>query len=94
MLTIAVTDYEKVLKIQEDHFKALPLHSRGELLSALAEGWFRLGHANESVQYLRQITNECVGSAYAKNAGSWLETIAAKTPNKPETLTCIGCHSR
>jgi hypothetical protein len=94
LLTTAVSDYEKVFKIERDHFQTMPLHPRGELLSALAEGWSRLGQTDKSIPYLRQITNDCAGSAYAKNAGSWLETIAAKTPNKPETLTCIGCHSR
>jgi hypothetical protein len=96
LISTSVTDYEKVLKLQTqwDQVKTMPIHSRGELLSALAEGWFRLGETNKSLPYLRQITNDCAGSAYAKNAGSWLETIAAKAPNKPETLTCIGCHNR
>lgn len=94
MLTTAVTDYEKVLKLQRDDFKSLSLHSRGELLSALAEDWYVLGQTNKSVEYLLLITNECAGSTYSKNAGSWLESIAAKTQNNPKTLTCIGCHNR
>jgi hypothetical protein len=95
LLTTAVSDYEKVLKLQQQQgsFSSLSLHARGELLSGLAEGSYRTGQTDKSLQYLRLITNDLAGSTYAKNAGSWLESLAAKTPNKPATLTCIGCHS-
>jgi hypothetical protein len=86
-------DYEKVLKLQRDYYKSLSLHQRGELLSGLAEGWYGLGETNKSVEYLMRLTNDCAGSAYSKNAGSWLQSMATKTQNKPETLTCIGCHN-
>lgn len=85
----ATDDYEKVLKLQAAYFGMLPVHSRGELLGALAEGWWGLGNADTSKEYLTRMVKEVPGSVYAQRADALLTM-----PPKSGTLgtTCLGCH--
>jgi hypothetical protein len=93
MLQTGVADYEKVLQQQKPNFQKLSTHAKGELLSGLADGWYRLGDLDKSRAYLRQITRDCAGSAYAVRASDWLETKdSSALQQKSKTMSCIGCH--
>ncbi|HYR44674.1 MAG TPA: hypothetical protein VER98_16705 [Terriglobia bacterium] len=89
-LETGVSDFERVLKIQEPQFSQLGLHPRGELLTGLADGWSRLGNNDKAREYFERIATELKGSVYEQKARAWLE-------NKPEAKTpaffnCSGCH--
>lgn len=92
ILETGVSDFEKVLKIQEAYFSSLSTHARGELLTGLADGWSRLGNADKARAYFQRITGELAGSVYEQKAQAWLG-------NKPEAkspafFNCSGCHVR
>lgn len=90
-----LADYERVLQIQEPYFTRVPLHSRGELLFGLADGYYRLGDTEKSRAYLRRVEADCAGSAYARRAAAWLaETDARALKRRSDALNCIGCHVR
>jgi tetratricopeptide (TPR) repeat protein len=94
LLKTGVADYEKVLQLQEANFEKLSTHQKGELLSGLADGWYRLGDLDKSRAYWQRIAKDCAGSAYARRAGEWLETNdETARQQKSKTLSCIGCHS-
>ena len=92
LLTKAVDDYEKALEVQKPFFHRLSVHSRGELLFGLAEGYHRLGEMRQTQHYFQRIVKECEGSGYAKKARAWLEKKAL--PNNHSALSCSGCHAR
>jgi tetratricopeptide (TPR) repeat protein len=85
----ALGDYEKVLAQQKEDWAKLPLHSRGELLSGLAEGWYRAGDATKAKVYLQRIVAEMKGSAYADRAQAVLNSAE---PPKLLNWRCLGCH--
>ena len=88
MLKKGVDDYEKVLKIQAPDFLQRPLHSRGELLFGLAEGWYRLGNLEEARQYFARTVKEAAGSGPDKQAREFLEKGSL-----PKDINCVGCHT-
>ena len=83
-------DYEKVLKLQEPYFNTLAPHSRGELLSGLAEGWWRAGNSEEARKYAQRIVTELPGSRYAARSQAFLD----QPPKSGMQLDwhCLGCH--
>lgn len=89
MFEKATGDYEKILRIQADDFATMPVHSRGELLGALAEGWHALGNDEKSRGYLQRMVKDAPNSAYAKKAAALLEALP---PKGPLGATCLGCH--
>jgi len=94
LLKTGVADYEKVLQLQKPYFQELSVHDKGELLSGLADGWYRLGDLNKSRAYWQQITKDCARSAYAQRASQWLKTRDdAALQQKSKNLSCIGCHT-
>src|SRR5262249_33619143 len=94
LLKTGVADYEKVLQLQKPYFQKLSLHDKGELLSGLADAWYRLGDLDKSRAYWQQITTDCAGSAYAQRSIEWLGTRDGATlQQKSKTLSCIGCHT-
>jgi len=76
-----------VLKIQSPLFNQLPLHSRGELLFGLAEGWYRLGDASKARSYFGRLVTDAAGSGRDKQAAEFL-----KTGQLPKNISCVGCH--
>lgn len=82
-------DYERVLVLQKPDWQNRPLHARGELLSGLAEGWFRAGDSDKARSYMNRIVRETAGSAYATRAQDFLN---ASAPPKQLDWHCIGCH--
>jgi len=87
----AIADYERVLGIQGAQFAALSVHARGELLGALAEGWYRLGNSEKSAMYLKRLREELPGTAYATRA----QIIQEEHPAPANVhITCMGCHVR
>lgn len=86
----ALGDYEKVLALQKAVWQELPMHSRGELLSGLAEGWLRAGDASKARTFMELLVKETRGSRYAARAQDYL-----KAANAQERLDwhCIGCHA-
>ena len=84
-----LADYEKVLAIQKSQWNTLPAHSRGELLSGLAEGWVRAGDAAKARTYAQRIVDELPGTEYAARSREFLAASAA-----PAQLDwpCLGCH--
>ena len=89
LLETAVNDYEKVLRLQQPYFDKLSTHARGELLSALGSGWYRLGDVNKAEHYFKRLAKEGAGTPYAEKAQFWLEK---KTLSKNQS--CSGCHAR
>jgi tetratricopeptide (TPR) repeat protein len=89
LLETAVNDYEKVLRLQQPYFDKLSTHARGELLSALGSGWYRLGDMNKAEHYFKRLAKEGAGTPYAEKAQFWLEK---KTLSKNQS--CSGCHAR
>ena len=83
-------DYEKVLKLQQPELNTLPVHSRGELLSGLAEGWNRDGNSEQARQYAQKIVTDLPGSAYATRSQAFL----AQPLQSGGQLEwhCLGCH--
>ena len=86
----ALADYEKVLANQKPGWEKLPVHSRGELLSGLAEGWLRAGDAGKARGYAQRIVSELPGSQYAVRAQAFL---AQANPPAQLDWQCIGCHA-
>jgi hypothetical protein len=85
-----LADYEKILAIQTRVWSTTPVHSRGELLSGLVEGWVRAGDAAKARSYAQRIVDELPGSPYAARAKQFLASVGA-----PAQLDwpCIGCHA-
>jgi len=90
ILKTGVADFEEVLKIQQPQFATLSVHSRGELLTGLADGWSRLGENERARRYFERISTELAGSTYEQNARAWLE--GKPEANSPTFFTCTGCH--
>jgi hypothetical protein len=66
-----------------------PVHSRGELLSGLAECWYRAGNMTKARAYLQLIGEQTKDSPYAARAKQVLDS-----PDPPNQLNwrCLGCH--
>jgi hypothetical protein len=90
MLEQGLGDYEKVLKLQQPQFNSLPTHSRGELLSGLAEGWYRAGNSAVARKYAQRTVSDLPGSAYATRSRAFLD----QSPQAGVQLDwhCLGCH--
>jgi len=84
-----LADYEKVFVIQHGATVKMSVHSRGELLSGLAEGWYRDGDEDKARNYMNLIVQLLPNTAYATRAQAFL----ASAP-QPQRLdwNCIGCH--
>ena len=85
-----LADYEKVLEIQNKGWSQLPVHSRGELLSGLVEGWVRGGDAAKARTYAQRIVEDLPGTRYAARAEEFLAATPAPTQ---VDWPCIGCHA-
>lgn len=85
----ALDDYGKVLAAQKEGWEKLPEHARGELLSGLAEGWYRHGNQEKARMYFKQIVTELKGTGYATRADAVLD---AAEPPKQLNWRCMGCH--
>ena len=87
MLEKSLTDFNRILDVQKDHFSDLPERKRGELLASLADGYDRSGDKDKSHAQLERIVKELPGTEYARRAEAWL-----KDPSYPvEKRTCIDC---
>ena len=82
-----VGDYTKVLELQEPYFDSLTVHSRGELLGALAEALWLQEKRDEAQVYLSRIITDLPDSPYALMAQRQLDM-----PEERAQLTCLGCH--
>jgi hypothetical protein len=82
-------DFEKAVQLQADGFDKLPVHSRGELLGGLAEGYAGLGDSTKARAYLTRLTKEMSDTLYGQKAKTLL---AADSLPRPLGVTCIGCH--
>ncbi len=87
LLETVVGDYTKVFKIRAPVFDSLTVHSRGELLGALAEALWLLERRDESKIYLNRIIAELPETPYALMAERQLDK-----PEERAQLTCLGCH--
>ena len=86
-LETVVGDYTKVLELQRPYFDNLTVHSRGELLGALASALWLLERRDEAEGYLKRIVAELPESSYALMAQRQLDQ-----PETAQQLTCLGCH--
>lgn len=91
LLTRGVSDYENVLRLQSPYFAALPVHAKGELLLALADGVHRLGDSDKAVRYFQRLIEETRGSEYEKRARAWLD--GGPSDKAAAGRGCIGCHA-
>ena len=87
LLEKVVGDYTKVLEIRAPAFDSLTVHSRGELLGALASALWLLERRDEAQVYLSRIIDDLPNSPYALMAQQQLDN-----PETPAQLTCLGCH--
>ena len=87
LLETVVGDYTKVLAIRAPVFDSLTVHSRGELLGALASALWLLDRRAEAEGYLSRIVAELPESSYALMAQRQLDQ-----PEAAQQLTCLGCH--
>jgi hypothetical protein len=83
-----VSDYQRTLDLQEDHFATLGTHPRGELLMGLADGYSRLGDQEKASALFARIQKDLPNTVYAKRAALWTEN---KTLT-PAQVQCVGCH--
>lgn len=88
LVRTGLEDYLQTLKLQEEYFSQLGVHSRGELLFGIANAQSRLGNMAEAEQFFQRIASELKGSVYQKRADKWLATKALT----PQESTCAGCH--
>ena len=86
-----VGDYTKVLELQEPYFDSLTVHSRGELLGALAEALWLQEKRDEAQVYLSRIVTELPefplrtdGAAATRHAG---RARSAHLPRLPQVLS-------
>jgi tetratricopeptide (TPR) repeat protein len=89
---LAVEDFEKVLEIREKEQTLAQgsIHKRGELLTALADGWNHLGNADKARGYFERVTRDMKGTIYEQKAKAWLED--KPEAKKAEYFACTGCH--
>jgi len=85
-----LADYEKALALQSRSWNSTPVHSRGELLSGLAEGWLRAGDAPKARSYAQRIVDDLPGTPYSARAKDFL--VASPAPPQLD-WQCIGCHA-
>ena len=90
ILRTGVADHERVLGLQAPYFPRLSVHSRGELLTGLADGWSRLGERDNARRYFERIVDELAGSVYERKAQAWLED--RPEAREPGFFECSGCH--
>jgi len=88
----AVEDFEKVLQIREKENTLVQrsTHQRGELLTALADGWNRLGNPEKARSYFERVTRDLKGTIYEQKANAWLE--GKSEAKAAEYFSCTGCH--
>jgi tetratricopeptide (TPR) repeat protein len=89
LLETGVADYEKAMDLEKDYLPTASVHSRGELIGGLADGYRRLGNTEKSRELLQRLVRELPGSPYEKQAKRWLTDLA--TVGKQERF-CLGCH--
>jgi hypothetical protein len=89
LLTLALSDYEHALQLQEKagYFATLSSHAKGELLFGLADGWARAGDQHKARLYFTRLTKEAADSGRTTYASAWLD---GKPP--ASAGTCVGCH--
>jgi tetratricopeptide (TPR) repeat protein len=92
LIQSAVEDFEKVREIREKEqtLSQQSTHKRGELFTALADGWNRLGNPDKARGYFERVTRDLKGTIYEEKAKAWIE-------DKPEAkaveyFACTGCH--
>jgi hypothetical protein len=85
----AVRDYERVMALQAGYSSTTSEHARGELLGGLAQGWRSLDDDTQARHYLKRMSDELPGSAYAAKA----EFLLSKKPLPRDLgIMCLGCH--
>lgn len=89
----AAGDFERATEIHGRSFERLSGHSRGELLSGLAEGWDRAGNADKARPYLEAMVKDLSGTPYATKAQAWLDGGAPR-PNGGALSCTTGCHRK
>lgn len=87
LLETVVGDYTRVLKLRAPVFESFTVHSRGELLGALAESLWLLEKRDQAQVYLNRIVTELPNTPYALMAQQQLDL-----PETRAQLTCLGCH--
>jgi hypothetical protein len=87
LTSTAISDFEFIVTSIGADWSKQPEHNRGELLGALADGWFQLGDVATATLYLDRMSAELPGTPYARNAAQRRADPAAQVP-----LTCLGCH--
>ena len=87
----AVSDYEKAYELQADHLDQIGIHSRGELLLGLADGYSRLGDREKAQVWFGRIKGDSglKGTGYEASADLWIETKSLPGSK----AGCIGCHT-
>jgi tetratricopeptide (TPR) repeat protein len=85
----ALANYEHALTIQAPYFATLGDHGKGEILFGLAEGYARLGQADNARRYFERLINEAPTSGQLPKARQWMTD---GTIPKANGTSCVGCH--
>jgi hypothetical protein len=84
----AAEDYSRVFELQRHRIATMPTHSKGELLSGLAEAWTLTGRAADAQPLLERMVREMANTPYARRSAEWQEKGMPPAPRR----ACIGCH--
>src|SRR5579871_6355646 len=88
LLRMGLADYERAYELQQARFDQLPGHARGELLFGLAEGYQRLGGAEQARQwFLKLAAVDDPENGHLSQARAFLSTGSLTG-----TVQCLGCH--
>jgi tetratricopeptide (TPR) repeat protein len=88
LLRMGLADYEHVYQLQSARFDKLPGHARGELLFGLAEGYSRLGDAENARRWFEKLAAvDDPENGHLGQARAYLENGVVSG-----TVKCVGCH--
>jgi tetratricopeptide (TPR) repeat protein len=85
----AISDYEQAYELQRGQFDKLSVHSKGELLFGLADGYARTNRAEKAREFYGRAASDLPGTVYERNAKEWLE----KGTLPGAKAGCLGCHT-
>ncbi|HEX8266902.1 MAG TPA: hypothetical protein VF596_15980 [Pyrinomonadaceae bacterium] len=72
LLQTAITDFEKIIAVNDDNFKQLPAEIRDGVLLNLAEGYERIGAKTRARNFYQRLSTETTGKT-RETAVKWIQ---------------------
>ncbi|HEX8198264.1 MAG TPA: hypothetical protein VF571_18870 [Pyrinomonadaceae bacterium] len=72
LLQTAITDFEKIIAVNDDNFKQLPAEIRENVLLNLAEGYERIGAKTKARNFYQRLSTETTGKT-RETAVKWIQ---------------------